>query len=363
MKRRFAALLALTILLACVLPAPAASASGGVCFIALNEKLLDLGTSAFIQDGVVYVPCTVFEYFKIYYTYHYTNSTASLFNTSIQVYFDMVSGTAYDANGNNYEIGAIIRGGVVHVPVGFISYLFGLDCSYIDGGEHGDVCRIKDGNQRMTDSQFIEIAGTLMATYYDSYIRSQNQGKPDDPGKTDEQDNKGCIVYLSFLGLPSDALLETLEKASIRACFLLSPQEIEAAPDRVRQIAGAGHNIGIACGEDLGADYERGAALLFEAARLTTRLVALPVGAELEAYAEQIADKGLALLGCDIDGVLDGLGISNPAVVTARLEDYQTAVNLRILCCDDSDNTLPAVLSFMEKDSYNVKAPDEVTAS
>ena len=170
--RRLLSLCLIVCLVFCLLPAmSAASASGsGVCFIATNDNLLELTYQPYWQNSTIYVPYTVFVNFKVYNSFHQSSNTASLYSSTKQLYFDLNTGETYDGNGTYYNITPVSRGGQIYVPLDFICGQYGLTWSYIDGGEYGDVCRIKDGSVFLTDDQFLTAAKPLMVSRYNAYV-------------------------------------------------------------------------------------------------------------------------------------------------------------------------------------------------
>lgn len=273
--RRLLSLCLIVCLVFCLLPAmSAASASGsGVCFIATNDNLLELTYQPYWQNSTIYVPYTVFVNFKVYNSFHQSSNTASLYSSTKQLYFDLNTGETYDGNGTYYNITPVSRGGQIYVPLDFICGQYGLTWSYIDGGEYGDVCRIKDGSVFLTDDQFLTAAKPLMVSRYNAYVGNSG-GNWGGGGGGGTASDSGSIVYLSFVGLPSSALLDSLVEYGVRAAFFLTADEIRQSPDTVRRIVGEGHSVGALCSADPSAEYAEISSLLLDAARVKTVLIA-----------------------------------------------------------------------------------------
>ena len=140
--RRLVSLFLICCLALCLLPLGSAAAASNVCFIATNDSLEQLTYQPYFSGSTIYVPYTVFANFNIYNTYHQGSSTASLYSSSKQLYFDMNTGETYDGEGNYYNVTPISRGGVVYVPVEFVCQQYGLSWSYIEGSDYGDVCPV-----------------------------------------------------------------------------------------------------------------------------------------------------------------------------------------------------------------------------
>lgn len=254
----------------------AAEADNEVCFLALNETVLDLSTAPYFY-GSAFVPYTVFGSFRIYSSYFSSSNTVSLYRSDKQLYFNLNTGQAFDGEDNYYAISTVKKNGQVYVSVPFVCSFFGLNWSYIKGIGYGDILRITDNDSYLSDSDFIYAAANIMQPRYESYISSLTPPSvsPAVPTTTPPtpDSHAGTSVYLSFEGLPSSALLDTLERYSTHAAFYLSPEDIAANPDIVRRLYGSGHSIGIYCGADAASDYAAGSALLLDAAQVRTVMV------------------------------------------------------------------------------------------
>ena len=116
----------------------ATDAASPVCFIAVNETLLDLGSMPYTYGGITYVPYWVYSNFGVYYSYYSESSTATLYSADRQIYFDLANGNSYDGYNKRYAAQAIFRGGAVYVPVTFVSIYFGLVSNFVLGKGYGD---------------------------------------------------------------------------------------------------------------------------------------------------------------------------------------------------------------------------------
>jgi hypothetical protein len=359
-------ILALTLCLALLLSlplSPTAGAASDICFIALNDTLPDLGYLAYTQRSTVYVPYSVFETFRIYHSYYATGSIASLYTSTTQVYFDLASGNTYDGSGEYYSTSAIMRGGTVYVSVSFVCSKFGLTWSYINGTGSGDVCRIKDSSVVLSDGQFLSAASSLMTTRYNAYTGVTSPGGTSaSPDASPTPGTSGCDLYLSFQGLPSDAMLDTLKAKSVTACFFLSAGDVRADPDTVRRIVGEGHRVGALCSYDPAAEYAEISALLFDAARVRTVLIAADSEESEELCRAAAEDERLVFWDYGVDGIQEGSGVAYSSLITVFLGFCRVRADVRILCCEASDRSLSGVLSFIDANNYNYRPVREVGA-
>lgn len=351
--------LSLFLCLALLFAAVPAAAADDVCFISTNDSLEQLTYQPYFSGSTAYVPISVFANFKIYNTYHYSSSTASLYSSSKQLYFDMESGETYDGQGNYYNVTPIWRGGAVYVPVDFVCQQYGLAWSYIQGNGYGDVLRIVDSDVHLTDAQFLTAAKQLMSSRYNAYVGNTNSEDIPIPGVDIASD---CVVWLSFVGLPSSRLLDILGEHGVKAGFFLTAGELRDNTATVRRIVGEGHSIGVLCYGDPLAEYLEFRALLYEAAHTATVLIASGGDAYDELCRQAALENDLVFWDYDNDCIQDGAGLSYASLVTAYLEYRPERLDTRALCTELTDATLPSVLSYITENNITVRAPNEVGA-
>ncbi len=152
--------------------------NSGLCFTATNDLLLDLGSMTTFVGGIAYVPAKVFSTYGVYLNYFDSKSTALLYNSTKQVFFELTSGNSKDGAGNILSVSATLKNGQVYVPVAWVCQYFGLYYSYIGGDGYGDVISIKNGGEVLTDSQFLNAASSLMRTRYNEYYGTTATATP-----------------------------------------------------------------------------------------------------------------------------------------------------------------------------------------
>lgn len=363
-KKLLAGAMALCLFLA-LAAAPQAAAVSDVCFIAANEELYKLSSRAYFQRSGVYVPYDVFKKFGVYPAYSPYFSTVTLYSASKQLVFDLANGDSYDGSGQYYTVSATIIGGQIYVPVDFVCSQFGLTWSYIEGSGYGDICRIKDAGAILDDAAFLSAASDIMQKRYNAYMESITSTAPPEatptPTTTTEEP-EGPVVCLTFQGLPSDALLDTLKEKSAVCGFFLTADEVRAAPDTVRRIVGEGHAVGVLCGENPADDYAEAAQLIFDAARVHTLLIAAALP-ELDGVCRSAAEEnGLVFWDYDIDGVRGGAGVPYASYITAFLPFYDLRADIRIQCGDASDGSIASVLAYIEESGSSLMPIRETNA-
>lgn len=365
-KKSLALLLVLAMALALAALTTGAQAES-VCFVSINDTLLDLSTQPVFLNGTAYVPARVFENFRVYSSFFTSENTVMVFTESRQFYFELSSGNTYDETGRYYSTQGILRGGQAYLPAQFVCSQFGLGCSFIPGDGHGDILRLTNGTQYLSDERFRSAASILMDSYYSAWF-GQTSPQPDAPGTSPEPeptetpppDRTDTEVLISFSGLPSARILDMLRTRGVQACFLLSKEEAAEAPDTVRRIAAEGHSLGVRCGEDALADYERTSALLYDAARILPLLVGSDEAPD--ACREMADGAGLAYLSCDVDAVQGGAGASSYPVVTSQIEFSTDRVSVRFSCGGTTEEVLPDVLYYLRENQFSVRAPRETDA-
>ena len=329
------------------------AAGSNVCFIAINETLLDLSVTPYFY-GSAFVPYTVFGNLKIYSAYFPDSNTISLYRSDKQLYFNLSTGQTYDGNDNYYTTSTITQNGRVFVSVQFVCSFFGLSWSYINGIGYGDILRITDSGSYLSDTDFLYAATPKMQTRYESYINSLTPSSPSpspeaSPSPTPQPDDShaGTVVQLSFEGIPGDAILNTLAKYAVNAVFYLTPEEIAANPDTVRRIAGSGHGVGIYCGSACDYDYYAANELLFDAAQIRSVMVSSS-GETLGSCRTFASNYGLYFGDFSIDAAdRTGLGLSYSAIVS-RIEAAGDSVSVRFDCSQSTERVLGSILNYLK---------------
>lgn len=295
MKKRVLALALCVVLMLSLLPGSAGVAANKLTFIAINDTLPpDLINVTVYYGGAIYVPYWLFTNYSFGFSYSYfsSGSTAYLFNSSNQIFFELATGKTYNSNDVQYNAPAILWGGTVYLPLGFVSSAFGgFSYRTIGQNEYGSVLRITTGSEMLGDDEFFKAATAVMKRYYEAYNVTTEPEPPaqatPSPQPTPEpspqptqnlQPREGDTIRLGLEGMPTPAVLELLEQQGLTGCFFLRAEEIRSAPDMVRRIACTGHYIGISCPDGLEETLDETAALLWETARVHTVLCTMPEG-------------------------------------------------------------------------------------
>ena len=359
MHRKCIAIILIVCLCACLV-VPHAGAASSVCFIALNDDLLELGSSAYTSYSTTYVPYSVFASMGVYCSYFSESSILLMYDAKQQIYFEVDTGNTYDGSENIYSVSAIMRNGQVYVPASFICGKFGLTYSYIPGTGCGDIVRITNGGAVLDDSNFLRAASSLMQARYNAYTGNSDGTSapgpsPTTPTEVEETENphSGSPAYIRFTGLPDPTLLKTLQRYSACACFFMTAEQIGKDPDMIRRIAGEGHGIGLMfdpqdADEDGG--LERAAELLFEAAQIKTLLAS----AAPEDYdAGSLAAEKLGLLWCG--GGIDAEGKTAAELIAVLENSESVRTDLTLTCSESAQNMLVRILNYFVTEQYSFR--------
>ena len=267
MKRRIALFLAAVALFGLILSP--AQAAPSVFFTAVNETLLELKdeTMPFWSGSTFYVPSAVFEAQRstlssdggvrtelgLFYSYSAEKKTAMLLHQRKGLIFDLSAGTIEDSsNHENISGAAIVRGGVVFLPIRTIADYFGLSWNIIKV-DYGYLVRVKSGDASLSDKLFIEAAETPMSNRYTQYEKRHNpqpqkpaaapettESDPEDVAP-DQRSSTACLCVRLTSAADAKKVLSAFSVANQRAAFVWDGQLTD--DDLLRRVVGSGSPI------------------------------------------------------------------------------------------------------------------------
>ena len=355
MKKLILMILLCALLMAALLPGLAASADDKLTFLAVNDLLPpELINVAVSYGGATYVPYWLFTNYGLgfYYSFFAENSTAYLFTSNKQIFFELSSGKTYDSAENEYNAPAIMWGGTVYLPLEFVSSYFG-NYSYriIGSSEYGVILRLRNGGELLSDDIFFSAAISAMQRYYQAWTKetAPSQPSPDQPVPTEKPSREGDMIHLGLDGLPTEATLELLRDMDIRACFFLDADEILGEPDMVRRIACEGHALGVSSPEGDQRACRKAAALLWETARVRSILAAMPEGA--------VQPDGMIVFPTARKAADQEEDEEDPAyAVTSRLELLAGDQTVIFPVSDENESALRTLLYYLANMEFTVAA-------
>ncbi len=290
----------------------------------------------------------------------------------MQLFFELKGGDTYDQDNTFYDGSAIINKGTVYLPLTLMCQFFDVSYSTISGSEYGTILRITSDDVILTDSEFLRAARSVMRTYYTNYNQTGSAvpaitsapvataAPVSSAAPQEEESHEDEQVTLSFVGAPTEDILEALSESGVNACFFFTAEEVLDAPDLVRQTIGEGHSIGVWCASDPETDYPETAALLFEAARVAVLLVAAPAALS-EACRSYAETEGLVFCDCDLSTAVDADAYAS-APYSAEIwlgNSSAQAVSLRLGCDADNALILRQLLSTLRSGKYELAVPRE----
>lgn len=317
---------------------PSADAVDSVCFLAANEKLFPLSdeTMPFWSDALLYVPHTMMDggELGIHYSRNMEKQMFTAYNLgSGSITFDLAAGTIETNTLRIIPGSAIVRGGIVFLPLSVLCSFFDLEYVYTRV-TYGYLLRVKNQSDTFSNERFIDAASASMAQRFAQYERAHapadsSPSTPQSGGST--QTTAQRTVYLAMEATASEQTLPLLETAfSGRVAFLFAPQSLPDSGDLLRQLAARGGTIALRVDASAGAaetldQIERGNRALWEAASVKTRIVSLS-GADDET-ARAVESAGY----CPLRFTLD-YGAALPTVSRASSRIFSSADANRGVC-------------------------------
>lgn len=360
MKKRILALALCATLMLSLLPGSTGVAANKLTFISVNDSLPpDLINVTVYYGGAVYVPYWLFTNysFGISYSYFSSSSTAYLFNSANQIFFELASGKTYNSNDVQYNAPAILWGGTVYLPLGFVCSAFGgFTYRTIGQNEYGSILRITTGGEMLGDDEFFKAAAAVMKRYYDAYniatepappVQATPSPQPSPEPTQNLQPREGDTIHLGLEGMPTPEVLELLEQQGLTGCFFLGADEIRSAPDMVRRIACTGHILGISCPDGQEETMDETASLLWETARIHTVLCTMPEGA--------VSPDGMVVFSCIRPDMSADERRESVFAVTSELEMRSGDHTMLFPTGDENTTALRMLLYYFNDQGFTVK--------
>ena len=374
MKRLFIiCTLLLTAILLLVIPILAANT---VYFTAINNTLLELDdqTMPYMQNGTIYLPCSVFNSSDLgtYCLYSRNKQQVMISDLDDILYFDMSAGNSYDDRDTTYPYAAIFHNDTAYIPAFFTASFFGIQVSYIRN-DYAPIIRLTKGSV-LSDNDFLRGAAAIMETRLSQYNASQSAhdgSSPEtgeitastpspiptntpEPTPTPRQSRSDVEIYIAFLGLTenSGACAEIMRSKGFIPCFFIETEDLRQYPDMVRKLNGIGCGIGLLFNEDPEKEYEEFSELLRESVRAVSFLLASksPLSSET---AKKVQDSGL-ILWCAQEPMND---------INQLIVDLETTENRYdlILGSNVNVNRITRLANYLRSESFAVKEITELT--
>ena len=187
MRRKLTAVLCAVMLLI-FMAAPDAAAAAGVYFTAANETIRELteATMPFWANGDLYVDGSLFENKDLYTGFFYNSSknmavVYSRKTANNALYFDLARNRVDNSDGYGYYPPAILRNGVVFVPVSLVTSYFELGYANLRVA-HGYLLRVRSDKAVLSDRTLADAGSARMDSQYQQYLASKNTQQTEPSG-------------------------------------------------------------------------------------------------------------------------------------------------------------------------------------
>lgn len=256
MKKR---LLLLLIVLAVLLCGSGVSASGTMCFVAVNDTIplsLPGDAAPYYSGGTLYIPYSAFDANpgSVVISNNTDQNTLVLFTRTLRLVFDLTENTVTDEKDNVSPVTVAYRNGILFIPASSAAH-FGLSVSLLTSQSGYPVLRFTNGSQVYDDELFVEKAENLIQ-YMVQQEENPSQGNPSNNGgstttqtpvmEEPPREVEPATVYLAFSGdAVTQDTLDLLAAHDLRAAFFLTSEQFVLQTDLVRSIYAAGHTVGI----------------------------------------------------------------------------------------------------------------------
>ena len=307
LRRTAAAALCLAILLLGV--SARASSSGNIYFMAVNEIMIETTPEnmPMVVGGALYVPYTMLSIrdtglnLGVSAQYSTSRRTVLVSDGRLAITFDVQSNNAYDLDGNDLRVRAVVRNSVVFLPIAWICQYFGVISYSTSPTPYGTLVRITNDAVILSDAALIDAADGKLRDNLASYqqaISEQQQPSAEPSAGQQDPPNAGPVVYLALLwGEHARSIAQQLESLGHRALFLFTPEQLSLQDDLVRRLSAAGHGIGLdltgSTVEQCLQQAQEGSALLADIARCPAYIIR--ANALDEEGREQLEDEGWAV--------------------------------------------------------------------
>ena len=368
MKRRFLSLLMAACIVLCMFSTLGTLQSYGACFISVNDYVEPLTAQPYFSDGLAYVPHWIFTGLGLNYLYE--SSTALIYSSENQIFFNTETGETYDIYDNVYSAKAVLHSGNVYLPAAFVCSQFGYEYSYLSGNEYGDMVRIKSDVNALEDKHFIDASYYRMRSLYNSYygIVTTTPSPPTPtpsetltPTPTPPTRPPEAVVFLTFTGIPSSEILASLSVGGYKAAFFLTYIEVRENHTLVRDLVASGHSLGVYCQSNAAIEFEETAALIFEATRVKTLLITASSGyaESCAAYAEEnkliFCAPDFTAVYSEEDETLDTVAVNS------AMEYASGSIIVRFDCSEETGKALTSVTGYLFSRKFNVRLIKEAS--
>lgn len=335
---------------------PGLGSASSVYLMAANDQVVEMTAEnmPMMVNGTLYVPYTLLSSrsnggvnLRLNAVYSASRRTMLVSSGQQGVTFDTQANTAYDIQGNELSVRAVVRNGMAFLPVDWLCSYFGVIGYSVIWTRYGTLVRITNSYAVLSDEDFVDAAKGKLAENLRSYQESiapsatptptpaprptptstpaptppvvqtsvppvasappevQPSQAPQPSPEPSEEPEEGAELTLALRwGEQGEQAARLLEERGLRALFLLTGEELREQDDAVRRLVGAGHSVGLVLtgtdGEECLDQAREGRKLLAGVARCGT-VVACADGAD-QAGRDALREAGYVLWTASVRG-------------------------------------------------------------
>ena len=354
-------------------------------FVAVNDTLMPYNDSTMplFTGGEFFLPLDVFWEAGVFFFDNAQADRARLYRGSRHVDFYTSNGTTVNQDGQNLSWPSARRiGSRFYVPLRHVCAYFGLEFEIINirrdiiPEESLFIIRVKSENMWVLNAEtFMGIRRNEIRAAYNQYHAPPPWTGPGQrpgvavtlPEADDEEPPltySDVTMHLSFHDLSAGGAagilgaLDTPAVSGYQGCFFVSAEDIAGDPGLVRKISGSSHALGIWLNEGTFEEYIEISALLFEAAKVRTVIVA--ADAASEAAIETSEQHGLIFW--NVSRSFGTLSEHTESSVTDTFPtDGGERQNFLFASTEELAELLPGILAFLREHEYTVDRITETT--
>ena len=375
MKKKITVALVILCIIAATLPVSRAATP---YFTAVDDTLLPFSDSTMpaYHNGILYVPYRVFQNAQVYSFRSVEDGILRLYRGNRSVDFFVFQGTAINQDGQNEAASAREENGTIYIPLDFVCRYFDLTYNIIELDESSVVTlapmaiiRIKSPAVITNDKTFVGMTKKQMQTVYNEYygIVPTAPATPSPPvlPPVDPAVPKysNVTLYFSLFGLPSgyaSELVDMLAEQDFRCSIYVTEYDILLNPGLIRRFYSAGHSIGIWLSEGSFTEYQRTAAILFEATKAPTLLIAADDAADTAR--QTAAEHGLIFRSASGTYADEEESLTADIITTRLPVNSGARYDLRLVCAENVAEVLPEVIDYLLLHEYKISNITETTA-
>ncbi len=234
-----------------------AGAANSIYLMAVNDTVVETTASnmPITVGGALHIPYTMLSSrstgvnLGVSAQYSTSRRTVLVSNDSMGVIFDTQANSAHDLNNHLLEVRAVVRNGMVYLPLVWVCNYFGSITYSLVRTPYGVLVRVTNGAAILSDVSFVDAASSQLEDNFRRYQQSISTGwQTEEPVNSVQPGGRRDrpLVYLAFrCGERIETVARMLEARGERVLFLFQPEELIEWDSLVRNLVAAGHTVGL----------------------------------------------------------------------------------------------------------------------